>query len=276
MLDGMNRCLAALLATALVTCAATACTRAPGNDVRPTQPAAAPNGNEPGSPRVSQPGSPLRDNAAPGQDVPIRETPAAADNATHVPNQRLAQVDADSAAERAGAAARGARAAAADANAGEIALADATVKAHAELEPTQGNDARGSVEFYATPAGMAINVRMTGLKPGTHGFHIHETGDCGAPDASSAGGHFNPGGHPHGAPTDAPDQRHAGDLGNVRAEDDGTVKQWLRSDDLTLEGPTGILDKAVVVHARTDDLKSQPAGDSGARVACGVIRPTGG
>jgi Cu-Zn family superoxide dismutase len=150
----------------------------------------------------------------------------------------------------------------------------ATLSARAELMPTAGHEAAGTVEFFLAQSSMAINVELTGLKPGMHGFHVHEHGDCGGLNAGSAGGHLNPHGSKHGDPTDADDRHHTGDLGNVRAEPDGTVKQWLRTENLTLQGPTGILGKALVVHAREDDLKSQPAGESGEPVACGVIKAT--
>ena len=148
----------------------------------------------------------------------------------------------------------------------------ATLAAKAELQPTAGHEARGTVEFYLAQPTLALNVELTGLEPGNHGFHVHENGDCGGTDAAAAGSHLNPNGTPHGDPNDADQRHHAGDLGNVRAEDDGTVKQWLRSEDLQLQGPAGVVGKTVVVHSGDDDLKSQPAGESGQPIACGVIR----
>lgn len=148
----------------------------------------------------------------------------------------------------------------------------ATLSAKAEVQPLSGSEARGTVEFYLAQPSMAINVNLSGLKPGNHGFHIHENGDCGGSNAAAAGGHLNPNGSPHGDPTDADQRHHAGDLGNVRAEDDGTVKQWLRTEDLQLQGPKGIVSRAIVVHATDDDLKSQPSGESGEPIACGVIK----
>jgi Cu-Zn family superoxide dismutase len=148
----------------------------------------------------------------------------------------------------------------------------ATLAAVAELMPIGDDGARGRVEFYLAQPTLAINVEITGLEPGNHGFHIHENGDCGGPAASAAGAHLNPHGAPHGDPEDDAQQRHAGDLGNVRAEDNGEVKQWLRTDELQLQGPAGIIGKALVVHAGDDDLVSQPGGESGNPVACGVIK----
>ena len=148
----------------------------------------------------------------------------------------------------------------------------ATLAAKAEMQPTSGNEARGTVEFYLAQPLIAINVDLSGLKPGNHGFHVHENGDCGGTNASAAGSHLNPNDTRHGGPTDADHRHHAGDLGNVRAEDDGTVRQWLRTEDLQLQGPAGIVGKAIVVHASDDDLKSQPSGESGEPIACGVIK----
>jgi Cu-Zn family superoxide dismutase len=148
----------------------------------------------------------------------------------------------------------------------------ATLAAKAEVQPTAGHEARGTVEFYLAQPSMAIKVELAGLKPGNHGFHVHENGDCGGANAAAAGAHLNPNGTPHGDPDDADQRHHAGDLGNVRAEDDGTVKQWLRTEDMQLQGPAGILGKAIVVHSGDDDLKSDPAGESGEPIACGVIK----
>jgi superoxide dismutase, Cu-Zn family len=148
----------------------------------------------------------------------------------------------------------------------------ATLAATAEMQPTEGNSAHGTVEFYLAQPTIALNVNLAGLEPGNHGFHVHENGDCSGANAEAAGSHLNPNGAPHGDPKDADQRHHAGDLGNVRAEDEGTAKQWLRTEDLQLQGPAGIVGKALVVHASDDDLKSQPAGESGEPIACGVIK----
>jgi Cu-Zn family superoxide dismutase len=146
-------------------------------------------------------------------------------------------------------------------------------RARAELQPTAGHQARGQVEFQLDPAGVRVVAHLEGLPPGTHGFHVHERGDCSAPDASSAGEHFNPRGMPHGGPE--ADKRHAGDLGNVSA--DGSGKAALSQVDrhLALDGPTSIVGRAVVVHANPDDFTSQPSGAAGARIACGVVQAGG-
>ena len=105
--------------------------------------------------------------------------------------------------------------------------------------------------------------------------HIHQNGDCSAPDGSSAGDHFNPTGAPHGNPTgdDAGAQHHAGDMPNVTADDKGNARVDLRVQGVTLGdgGENDVLGKAVIVHADADDYSSQPSGNAGARIACGVI-----
>lgn len=145
-------------------------------------------------------------------------------------------------------------------------------RAVARLAPTQGNETTGTVTFTRQADGLEVVADLQGLSPGgVHGFHVHETGDCSAPDASSAGGHFNPQGTPHGAPDQPLEQRHAGDLGNIEAGLDGTAQYRRLMPGLQLEGAHSIVGKAVVVHAQADDFTSQPAGDSGPRLACGVI-----
>ena len=108
------------------------------------------------------------------------------------------------------------------------------------------------------------------IEPGDHAIHIHEKGDCSAPDAKSAGDHFNPTKAPHGAP-DAP-QHHAGDLGNLTAGEDGVAQKTVTVDFVTVaDGEKSAVGKAVVVHEKPDDMKSQPAGNAGARISCGVV-----
>jgi Cu-Zn family superoxide dismutase len=138
------------------------------------------------------------------------------------------------------------------------------------LKPTQGNDVKGTVKFDEKNGKTRIVANVTGLKPGQHGFHIHEKGDCSAPDATSAGGHFNPDGKKHGAP-DSP-EHHAGDLGNVTADAKGKAHLDRTVDFITVgDGAHSVAGKAVIVHIQVDDLQSQPVGNAGARVACGVI-----
>jgi Cu-Zn family superoxide dismutase len=143
------------------------------------------------------------------------------------------------------------------------------VRAVAVLQPSKASGVTGTVWFEKAAGGVHVTAQLAGLAPGTHGFHIHEFGDCSAPDATSAGGHWNPKGEPHGAPADA--HRHSGDLGNVEAKADGTATVDVTSSDLALAGPSTIVGRGVVVHAKRDDLKTQPSGDAGDRIACGAI-----
>ena len=142
-------------------------------------------------------------------------------------------------------------------------------KAIAVLHPTAGSNVGGIVTFTRSGEEVKVVADITGLTPGKHGFHIHEFGDCSSSDGSSAGGHFNPMHKAHGAP-DATD-RHAGDLGNIEADASG--KAHLESSDkvMKLSGAESIIGHAVIVHEKADDLKTQPTGNAGGRLACGVI-----
>ena len=139
----------------------------------------------------------------------------------------------------------------------------------ATLAPTQGNKVTGTVAFVREPNGIRVTARIQGLAEGDHGFHVHEKGDCSAPDGSSAGGHFNPTNLPH-AGRDA-QKRHVGDLGNLTADANGVASVNFVDSHLELSGPNSIIGKAVIVHAGPDDFTSQPSGNAGGRVACGVI-----
>lgn len=142
-------------------------------------------------------------------------------------------------------------------------------KAMAIMNPTEGSKVKGVVSFAKEGGGVRIIADIQGLAPGPHGFHIHEFGDCSSPDAASAGGHFNPGDMPHGAP--GADKRHAGDLGNIEADKNGHARLEVTDNKISFSGPNSIIGRSIVVHAQADDYKSQPTGNSGARVACGVI-----
>jgi Cu-Zn family superoxide dismutase len=143
-------------------------------------------------------------------------------------------------------------------------------KADAQLAPTAGNTARGVVSFTQVGDRVLVSAEIAGLGAGPHGFHVHDKGDCSAADGTSAGGHFNPGGKAHGSPDLA--EHHAGDLPQLIAGADGTARASYYSDSLSIGGPTGnVLGRSVVVHASADDFKTQPAGNSGSRIACGVI-----
>jgi superoxide dismutase, Cu-Zn family len=144
------------------------------------------------------------------------------------------------------------------------------LKAIAVLHPSEGNKVSGTVTFTEVGDGVQVRAEISGLAPGNHGFHVHEFGDCSAADASSAGAHFNPTHKPHAGP-DTP-ERHVGDMGNVQADASGKATLEYVDHQISLANDErSAVGRSVVVHAKADDLKSQPAGDSGARVACGVI-----
>ena len=141
----------------------------------------------------------------------------------------------------------------------------------ATIEPTQGNNCRGTVTFTQVGADVKVVADLTGLTPGqNHAMHVHETGDCSAPDAMSAGGHYNPEGHPHALPPTDP--RHAGDLGNVVADAGGKAHYEITVSNMSVNGALDpVKDRAVIVHAKPDD-GGQPTGNAGGRIGCGVIR----
>lgn len=144
--------------------------------------------------------------------------------------------------------------------------------ATANLSPTQGNEAQGTVRFVAQEGDVLVQANLQGLARGEHAIHIHENGDCSAADASSAGGHFAPDGSPHGGPFDPDSDRHVGDLGNLQVNANGMAQSNRQDETLSLSGNDSIIGKAVIVHANSDDFSTQPAGDAGPRVACGVIQ----
>src|SRR6201982_3353801 len=147
----------------------------------------------------------------------------------------------------------------------------APLKAIAVLHPTQGNQVSGTVTFTSVADGVQVHAEITGLTPGKHGFHVHEFGDCSAADASSAGAHFNPTNQPHAGPDAA--ARHEGDMGNVEADASGNAKLDYVDHQISFTNDAkSAIGRSVVVHAKPDDLKTQPSGDSGARIACGVVR----
>jgi Cu-Zn family superoxide dismutase len=140
----------------------------------------------------------------------------------------------------------------------------------AVLHPTEGNEAHGWVSFADAEDGVQIEIHIEGLEPDSkHGLHIHQYGDCSAPDGTSAGGHYNPEGHDHGLPGQT--DRHAGDLGNITADEGGVVHHGLVVDNITLAGlHNPIIGRGVILHAQPD-TGAQPVGEAGARMACGVI-----
>jgi len=142
--------------------------------------------------------------------------------------------------------------------------------ATAALKPTTGNTAAGTVTFTQKGDNVSVVANVSGLSPGSHGFHIHEKGDCSAGDGMSAGGHFNPTGKPHGDPA-MPDH-HVGDMPQLVADAAGKATLTADLSPMTIGASANdIIGKAVIVHKDPDDFKTQPAGNSGVRVACGVI-----
>ncbi len=150
------------------------------------------------------------------------------------------------------------------------AVEEAPPTASATLMAREGGTVAGTVTFTEIDNGVMIVAHITGAPAGTHGFHIHDVGDCSSADFKSAGGHFNPTDMPHGAPADM--ERHAGDLGNVEVGEDGTAHHEAASSMITVsEGPNSIVGRGVILHEDADDLVSQPTGAAGARLACGVV-----
>lgn len=141
--------------------------------------------------------------------------------------------------------------------------------ASADLQARSGSAVSGKVTLTETNGRLRVEAQVAGLTPGEHGFHIHEVGDCSAPDASSAKGHFNPAGKAHGH--HAGSERHGGDMPNLVASASGEARFSGEIEGLSLSGMTGVVGRSVVIHADPDDYKSQPAGNSGKRIACGVI-----
>ena len=138
------------------------------------------------------------------------------------------------------------------------------------LEPRSGSQLEGRATLMETPEGVMISLKVEHATPGDHGAHVHESGDCSAPDASSAGDHFNPSVNPHALPMNTP--RHLGDLGNVNVAADGTGEVEIVAPGANLkEGdPNSFLGRAIIVHEKRDD-GGQPSGNAGGRIGCGVV-----
>lgn len=146
----------------------------------------------------------------------------------------------------------------------------AVMKAVAVLHSTAGQQCHGVVRFTQDGDSVHVVADIEGLTPGQkHAFHIHQYGDCSSPDAMSAGGHYNPEGHQHGLPDN--ENRHAGDLGNIQADDQGKAHYEITVSNISIMGTKNpILGRGVIVHAKVDD-GGQPVGNAGGRIACGVI-----
>ena len=147
----------------------------------------------------------------------------------------------------------------------------ASARASATLQATEGNSVAGTLEFTSVDGGVRVTGQVTGLQGGEHGFHVHENGDCSAPDASSAGGHFNPASTAHGRVGQG--EHHAGDSDNISANAQGVATVDTLLQGVTLGDATGtdIVGRGVIVHADPDDYTTQPTGNAGGRLACGVI-----
>ncbi len=144
--------------------------------------------------------------------------------------------------------------------------------ARVELAARSGSTVSGELRLLDGRQGLRIRGEVRGLAPNSeHGFHIHDKGDCSAADASSAGGHFNPGAAQHGR-AGAGGAHHAGDIPNIKADASGVARVDQVVSGVTLAaGPTSVAGRSMVVHRDPDDYASQPAGNSGPRLACGVI-----
>lgn len=138
----------------------------------------------------------------------------------------------------------------------------------AYIQPTEGNTAQGTVAFFNEVNQLRIVARIKGLSPGLHGFHVHENGDCSDPKGMSAGAHYNPDNQPHGHHHQGP--HHAGDLPNLKANQKGEAMLTYHIPDKNLSD-SGFLGRSIIIHADEDDYHSQPAGNSGNRVGCGII-----
>ncbi|MFT3764075.1 MAG: superoxide dismutase family protein [Minicystis sp.] len=150
------------------------------------------------------------------------------------------------------------------------AAAPPALRATGTFQAKEGTSVSGTVEAVEEGGAVRLRVNLKGAPPGVHGIHLHEKGDCSAPDFSTAGGHFNPTGAPHSCPPKVP--RHAGDFGNIEIGADGLGHLELVADGITIApGPTSIAGKAMILHHGKDDCTSQPAGDSGMRIGCAIL-----
>jgi Cu-Zn family superoxide dismutase len=145
-------------------------------------------------------------------------------------------------------------------------------RATAALQPTKGSKTFGEATFEQVGDKVRVVIFAQGLKPNAqHGFHIHEAGDCSSGDGMSAKGHFNPHGKPHGNPNSS--ERHAGDLPSLQSDKGGRGKVDVTLDGISIgQGAGNIVGRGLIIHADPDDYKTQPTGNAGARIACGVIK----
>lgn len=151
--------------------------------------------------------------------------------------------------------------------------ADSKRSAKATMEPASGSSVSGEATFTEENGAVRFELTVENLTPGVHAVHLHEKGDCSAEDATSAGGHWNPTMKPHGKRGDG-SSFHKGDIDNISVGDDGKGSLRLTVEGWSVGGPdsTNVIGKSVIIHAERDDFTSQPSGNAGARVSCGVIK----
>jgi Cu-Zn family superoxide dismutase len=147
--------------------------------------------------------------------------------------------------------------------------------ATAVVQGKAGSKVAGKVTFEETADGVIVVADFTGASgPGPHGFHLHEVGECTPPDFTTAGSHFNPTAAPHGARDAA--QHHAGDFGNIEIKADGSGHLEFTSRSITVApGASSVVGRAVILHEKADDLTTQPTGNAGGRIGCGVVKADG-
>lgn len=153
----------------------------------------------------------------------------------------------------------------------DVISAPAGIRAIAIIGPTSGSIVTGTATFTQSGDQITILIDIQNATPGLHGVHIHETGDCSAPDGTSAGGHWNPTDVGHGKW--GSDEFHLGDLGNITVGEDGTGSFELTTDlwEIGTGSDIDVVGTGLIVHADADDFTSQPSGNAGARIGCGVI-----
>ncbi len=157
-----------------------------------------------------------------------------------------------------------------------LAQTKAVKKKTVELKDSKGNDV-GAATIVSKGSGVEVKLNLKDLPPGEHAVHFHQNAKCDPPDFKSAGGHFNPTGKQHGF--DNPQGHHAGDMRNFTVKQNGTAKATVTDDDVVLgtgSEPNSLLangGSSIMIHAKADDYKTDPSGNSGDRIACGVIAP---
>ena len=153
----------------------------------------------------------------------------------------------------------------------ELTDENAGPKAHATIEARSGSTLEGHATFTEVAGGVLVEIEVHKVSPGYHAVHVHEKGDCSAADGASAGGHFNPESKNHGSPH--VEDHHAGDLGSMLVDAKGDGHHVILMPDLTVRpGPSSVVGRAIIVHEKIDDLVTQPTGNAGGRIGCGVIK----